>query len=151
MKNNNWESKLNNYLIGNNKLGLGLWCLTSFATIFQFYRGGQFYWRRKQEYPEKTTGMPQVIDKLYHIIFYHRVRIATSGALTACSCDPTNIQSRSDGPWTVKLLKLLWSANTIIVALHKPIIYLIPPEVVSRPTERSDRILGSIPVGDNTW
>jgi hypothetical protein len=55
-----------------------LWYLTPPSTIFQLYRGDQYYWCRQPEYPEKTADPPQANDNFYHIMLY-RVHITSAG------------------------------------------------------------------------
>ena len=49
-------------------LGLVIWCLTPLSTRSQLYRGGQFYWWRKPEHPQKTTLL---VEFTYAISAYH--------------------------------------------------------------------------------
>jgi hypothetical protein len=51
------------------------------SIIFQLYRGGELYWQIKRENTEKTTNLPQVIDKLHHIML-HRVHLDMRGIIT---------------------------------------------------------------------
>jgi hypothetical protein len=84
-------------------------CLTPLSKIFQLL----LLWRNL-EYPEKSTDLSQVTDKLYHILFY-RVHLAMNGVQTHKFNYNTTTTAQVQLRWKVIVLLILMEFMIISV------------------------------------
>jgi hypothetical protein len=104
-------------------------CLTPLSKIFQLL----LLWR-KLEYPEKSTDLSQVTDKLYHIMFYRELNLSrrdrmvveftTTRAMVAyhhlsCEFEPHSCRGVLDKTLCDKVCQ--WLATDLWISLGTPI------------------------------
>jgi hypothetical protein len=65
------------------------WFMLPNATIFQLFLAGKFYWFSNLEYPEKTTDLLEITDKLYHLMLYG-VHLVMNGVRIHNFCDDSH-------------------------------------------------------------
>ena len=101
--------------------GLGLWW---FTPIFQLYRGSQFYWWKKPEYQEKTTGLPQVTDKHSHIKYtssWSGIKLTTNRTLVVICSDCTG-SCRSSYQTITTTMVCLNRIQFFLISLHRSVL-----------------------------
>jgi len=100
------------------------WFIVFNTTLFQLYRGSEFYWWRKPEYPKKTTDLPQVTDKLYHIMLYTSpwvgFELTTSvmiGTNCICSCkfNYTTIAATTAPVNNVQIFQMMFIPHNLLL------------------------------------
>ena len=77
---NNIHTKMTDKLLYHNVCFVCLWCLWC-STIFQLYRGGQFYWWRNWSSWRKPLTFRKSLTKFHHKMFY-QVNLAMRGILS---------------------------------------------------------------------
>ena len=106
----------------NSMIVYGLWCLTSLSTIFQLYRGGQFFL-------VEETGMlgenhRKSLIKLYHIMLYRLSRIQTHNVIgTDCigNCESNYhiIKTTTHSQFNEDIMKLSKISNNMFCNVYK--------------------------------
>ena len=133
-----------------------LWCLTPLSTIFQLYRGGQFYWWRKPEEPEKENHRPvashwqtlshNVVHLALIVIRTHNISAIDTDCIGSCkSNNHTITATTASHVYMVIYSYLMWVQaidQTIFPdALGKTNVFYYP-----RPTAEGNRTFWSFPI-----